>query len=199
MPTRLILIRHGVTDWNQEKKYSGFTDIGLNPDGKKQVKKLSQRLKRQEIHKVYSSDRKRALQSARIIFKQMRITLVPGIREMHFGIFEGLTYKRIMRQYPEIYRKWLKHPFGAGIPEGETLADFQKRVTGSIKKITSMNRNKTTAVVCHGGTISVYINHILKSKDFWTQIPHSASVTIVEYKNGKPEIKLFNDISHLFP
>lgn len=197
MTTKLILIRHGSTDWNVKQRYCGFVDIALNNKGKIQAKRLRRRLENKTVHKVYSSDRKRAIQTAGIIFKGYDIEIIPDLREMHFGIFEGLTYKQIMNKFPEIYKKWIKNPFETVIPSGESLDILNKRVVKAFKKITLRHPNQTVAVVCHGGTISAFINHILKSKDFWKHIPQSASLTVMELKNNKFKINLLNDISHL--
>lgn len=195
--TRVMLIRHGQTSWNLRKKYCGLTDLCLNIRGKKQAEKLSQRLKNELVDVVYSSDRKRALQSAEIIFKGAKIEKVGDLREMSFGIFEGRSYKEILRKQPLLYKKWLKRPFNVTIPEGENPMDFKKRIMRAFRKITLHNKGKTVAMVCHGGTISVILNHILKSRDFWKAMPASASLNIIECENNKVKIKLFNDTSHL--
>ncbi|MDD5166186.1 MAG: histidine phosphatase family protein [Candidatus Omnitrophica bacterium] len=197
MPTKLILIRHGETDLNLKKRYCGFLDIAINARGRKQAGKLCQRLRKEKIDKVYSSDRKRAVQTAKIIFKKRKIEILPGLREMHFGIFEGLTYKQIMKKYPFVYKKWLKNPYRITIPEGEGLPGLKKRVIASLTKVIRLNKNKTIAVVAHGGVISAFLNHILKSKDFWRHIPKSTGLSVIEFRKNKPEIKLFNDIRHL--
>ena len=197
MATKLILIRHGLTQWNRQKRYCGFFDINLSDEGKIQARKLRERLKLEKIHKVYSSDRKRAMHTAKIIFTGLEIENVADLREMHFGIFEGLTHDEIARKHPKIYTKWLEDPFSTTIPDGENLDEFKKRVRSAIKKIVVSNRNKTVAIICHGGAISIFITGILKSRDFWKQIPSPASLSIVEYKSGKPKIRLFNDTSHL--
>lgn len=194
MATSLILIRHGQTDWNLKKRYCGFVDLSLNQIGKKQAEGLRKRFKKEKVDKVYSSDKKRAVQSAEIIFKGREIEKIEDLREIHFGVFEGFTHKEVMEKYPEIYRRWLKDPFSVVIPGGEGLQNFKKRIIKAFKKIVTLNKGKAAAVVCHGGPISIFINHILKSKDFWGKIPSSASVSIIEFKNGKPRIELFNDI-----
>jgi len=98
MITRLILIRHGMTDWNKEKKYCGRRDIPLSDEGKNQALKLSRKLKSVNFDGVYSSDKKRAIQTARIIFKGLRITKIKGLKELDFGVFEGLTHEEIMKK-----------------------------------------------------------------------------------------------------
>jgi len=197
MSTKLILIRHGETSLNAEKRYCGSIDIGLNLKGKKQSGKLCKRLKGVRIDKVYSSDRLRALETARIIFKRKKIFRTPGLREIHFGAFEGLKHSEILKRYPAIYKKWLDNPFEAKIPHAEGLKAFKKRVVASFKRIASANRNKTVAIVCHGGPVSIFINSIKKSGDFWIYIPRSTSITVIECKNNQTRLKSFNDIKHL--
>lgn len=197
MATRLLLIRHAQTEWNFERRYCGFVDIGLNEQGINQAKRLSARLTGEEIHKVYSSDRKRAVQTAEIIFNARDLEKTPDLREVHFGIFEGLTYKEIMGKYPEIYIKWIENPFSVIIPKGEGLFDFKTRALNAFTNIVGLNQNKTVAVVSHGGVISMVINDILKTNDFWNKIPDSTSLTVVECENGRAQIKMLNDTSHL--
>ncbi|MDD2688800.1 MAG: histidine phosphatase family protein [Candidatus Omnitrophica bacterium] len=197
MPTKLILIRHGQTAWNLQKRYCGLKDIGLSYKGKKQVLALRNRLAGEKIHKIYSSDKKRTIQTAKIIFQGSSVEKITDLREMNFGCFEGFTHREITKIYPGVYQRWLKDPFSTAVPGGERLINFKKRVVRALKKIIIENKNMTTAVVCHGGVISIFLTSILKSKDFWGQIPGAASLSIVEFSNGKAEIKLFNDIAHL--
>ncbi|MBM3246096.1 MAG: histidine phosphatase family protein [Candidatus Omnitrophica bacterium] len=197
MSTKLILIRHGATEWNLKRRYCGMADIKLSDKGKRQAMFLAKRLRKEKIDKIYASDRRRARETARIIFKGRDIEEVPALREISFGSFEGLTYAQIMRKNPEIYRRWLKNPFSVTIPGGESLSYLKKRTAKAFKKIISNNPDKRVAVVCHGGVISIFMNQILKTKKFWEQIPSPASVNILEYKNNKPRILAFNDTAHL--
>jgi alpha-ribazole phosphatase len=180
--TKLLLIRHGETDYNLKKRYSGFTDVGLNKTGRQQARELYKKLKKQNIHKVYSSDKRRAIETVKILFKNKEIEKNPDLREIHFGVFEGLTYDEILKKYPVVYKKWLKNPYTIAIPKGESLTALKKRAVRAIKKIASQNKDKTVAIVTHGGVISVFINYLLKTKDFWNKIPKSASLTVIEYK-----------------
>lgn len=197
MLTRLILLRHGITEWNKEGRYCGCKDIDLSSKGKAQAARLRKRLKAVKFSRVYSSDRKRALQTARIIFNGARITKVEGLREINFGVFEGLRHKEIIKRYPDAYEKWLRDPFKNSIPKAERLNSFRRRVNSAIKRIIRMNPGKTILAVCHGGTIGIFVSSILKTRDFWRYVPALASITIVEYKRGKPVIKLFNETAHL--
>ena len=195
--TRLILIRHGQTLWNAKKRYCGSTDIGLSAKGKKQARCLKEKLNGIAIHKIYSSGRKRAIQTSRIIFNGAKIIKVAALREIDFGALEGMYYKDIMRKYKEVYENWVKDPYTHRIPKSEPIRIFKKRVETAINKISRDNAGETAAIVCHGGVIGVFASGILKSRNFWRYVPSAASITIVEYKKGRPRIKLFNDTAHL--
>ncbi|MFA5099854.1 MAG: histidine phosphatase family protein [Candidatus Omnitrophota bacterium] len=198
MRTTLILIRHGVTDWNARKKYCGYIDVPLNREGQKQARMLRKRLDRIPIDAIYSSDLKRAVKTAVIASGKTKITKIKGLREINFGVLEGLSHDQIMKKYPIPYTNWLKDPFKKhAIPQAENMSAFKKRIAKAIKAITASNRGKTIAVFCHGGTISVFFTSILKKKGFWRYVPKSTSVSIVEYNGNKPRIKLFNCTKHL--
>ncbi len=181
MVTRLVLIRHGMTEWNRKKRYCGRRDISLNSQGRAQAGRLRKGLLGFKFDKVYSSDRKRALQTAGIIFNGARIIKRAALREINFGAFEGLTHEEIMKSHEDVYKKWLKDPFKNNIPGAELTSVFKKRVQTAIRKIACASRGKTVAVVCHGGVIGVFVSGILKSKNFWRYVPPAASITILEY------------------
>lgn len=195
--TRLFLIRHGVTEWNREKRYCGHRDIGLSNEGKSQVKLLSNRLNAVRFDRVYCSNRKRAIQTARMLFKQARIIPDWGLREINFGVLEGLKHKEIMEKYEDTYKKWLKDSFKNSIPKAEPMNVFKKRVENALWSIIRFNSGKTIAVVCHGGVIGIFVNGILKNRNFWRCVPSPASVTIVEHEKGKARLKKLNDTTHL--
>jgi broad specificity phosphatase PhoE len=198
MQTKLILIRHGVTDWNAKKKYCGYKDVPLNADGRKQARMLRKRLSAIPIDVIYTSDLKRAVKTARLALGSAKITKIKELREINFGALEGLDHEQIMKKYPIPYTNWLKNPFKKhALPGAECMAAFKQRITKAIKKIISAHRGKTIAVFCHGGTISVIFTNILKKKEFWRYVPKSTSVSIVEYIADKPRIKLFNCTKHL--
>lgn len=200
MSTKIILIRHGQTDWNLKKRYCGFSDINLNERGKKQADKLSKILNKEKIHRVYSSDMKRTVQSAKIVLKNTSIEKIRGFREINFGIFEGLTYKEAMDKYSEIYTKWIANPLNFIIPKGESLNCLAKRVRKAWKKLISKNSRKTIAIFSHAGPIRIILCDLLKldlRREFWKLNPSSASINIIEFNKRKFKIKLLNNTSYL--
>ena len=96
--TRITFIRHGQTLWNQLRKYQGHSDIPLNSTGIQQARRVAERLSKETLHAVYSSDLSRAVQTAQAIAQkhELSVQTLGGFREMDFGLWEGLTYEEIM-------------------------------------------------------------------------------------------------------
>lgn len=197
---RLILIRHGLTDYNLENRYCGFSDPPLNDKGVWQAKKLADRLKNLKIDNIYSSDLKRAYETAEIIFKNNSAEKLADFREMNFGIFEGLKYEEIIKNYPKLYMDWIDNPMEIKIPHGEGLNDLNKRVKERLSFILSQHRGKTLAVVTHSGPIRILLCEALRFdlKMFWKIEQEVGALNIIDYtKESSLVVIKINDISHL--
>ena len=198
--TRLILIRHGETDYSLQNRYCGFSNPSLNNKGIWQSKKLADGLGDLSPVKVYSSDLKRAYETAKIIFRNNSIEKVVDLREMNFGLFEGLKYEEIVRKYPKLYRDWVDNPEKIKIPNGESLSDLRKRVKERLSFILSQQEGKTLAVVTHGGPIRVILCDALKSDlNMFRQIGQKiGALNIIDYaEESSPVVVKMNDTSYL--
>jgi broad specificity phosphatase PhoE len=192
-----VLIRHGETDWNLEGRYQGSMDIPLNPKGVRQAELLNKRMSKEKFDRIYSSDRIRAKDFASIIFKGKDISAVPGLREISFGVFEGMMYEEILREHKDVYSEWMKDPLNTAPPSGEDPGDFKKRVIAAFDHIASQSRGQeSVAIVTHGGPISIIINSVSGRGEFWDNIPGNGSISIIEIKGGERRVVIFNDISH---
>ncbi len=196
---KLILIRHGETDYTLQRRYCGHEDISLNARGIEQANYLRYKLKNIKVDRVYSSDLKRTFQTAKIIFQNKIIYKRKKLREIDFGVFSGLTLEDVNRLYPDVYKAWLDNPANVKIPEGESLPGFVRRVEKSFNKIFNQNMKKTVALVSHGGTIRVILLKMLRQDldKFWNIQQDSTALNIIGFKNGIPEIIKINDTSHL--
>jgi len=190
--TRLILIRHSQTDYNLENRYCGFRDIGLNKIGKAGARRIETKLKDLKIDKIFCSDLKRSYQTAKIIFgNRRRIVKNKNLREINFGIWEGLNYKQILQRSPTTYKKWLKNPFNVDIPSGEKMSHFVNRIKKELKNIIKNDSDKTVALIIHSGPIRVILNTILgiKRNEFWHLKINPETMYIIEYKGRqKPKV-----------
>lgn len=197
MTTRVTLIRHGQTEWNIQRRYLGLTDIGLNDEGRRQAEKVRKRLAAEHFDKVYSSDRRRARESAELIFTDMHIEPVPELREMDFGVFEGLTYDEIDRLHPDVYKAWINDPLNIRIPDGESFNLVKERVMGAMNRILTDNPGLSIAVISHAGPISVMMQEYKSSKGFWEGWPEPGCISVLEFDHGKANVLVCNDISHM--
>jgi len=168
---RLILIRHGETDWNRKKRYMGSADPDLNATGILQARRLRRRMEDVQVDRVYCSPLRRAAHFARVVFGRRRPVSRKGFREMDFGVMEGLTYREGMSRYPKIYGDWLADPENHTLPRGERMSHFRKRVMSSLRRVVAATPGGTVAVVTHGGVIRLILNEWVDKKDFWSDIP----------------------------
>jgi alpha-ribazole phosphatase len=191
---RLILIRHGKTCDNLKRKYSGIRDIGLTRVGWQEAKKIEEKIKGLKVDRVFCSDLKRSWQTAEIIFSNRTCKIIknPHLREINFGIWEGLTYSQILKRFPAIYKKWLADPFSMDIPSGQRLSSFIQRIKKELRKIVNSNKKQTVALVTHSGVIRVILNtsQDIKRSYFWRLKINPSAVYIIEYK-GKLKPKIY--------
>lgn len=200
--TLLYLIRHGETDWNTQGRTQGCgNDLPLNERGLKEAKALSLRFKNVPIDVLYSSDLKRAYQTASEISNVTGLCIhtTDRLREMNFGCFEGLTGEEIRLKYANIITAWTSKPRDAIIPDGETLVEVQKRMVSEVDEIINCHRGKNIIVVSHGMCLKVLLFSLLGFDiSLYNEIRlDNTGVSIIEYKGGKPYLKLLNDTCHI--
>lgn len=202
MSCRVYLIRHGETEWNTTMKFQGITDIPLSERGRQQAVSLGKRLAALKLDAFYSSDLLRAYETAKIIseYHDMSIETVPGIRELNFGAWEGLTIAEIKQSFADEIKKWWENPFSIRIPGGETYHELIQRSVNTIKKIVAQHRNGQIVVVSHGGPIRSIVGSVLEIdlRKYWRLGLHNGSLSILDFTGWDYGIlTLFNDCSHL--
>ena len=195
---RLILVRHGETDWNKARRYQGHTDLELNDIGVWQAERLRERLAEDGIDVVCSSDLRRALATAQVIASNRGLKVIPckSLREIDFGEFEGMTFEEIQSRYPD----WVPTNFDFSAHQGESLDELASRVGSFISNLAEgYSDEKTVLVVSHGGTLRIMLCLLIGiSTERWWQIRlDSASITIIEGKVGEAVLRLLNDTCHL--
>ena len=153
--TRVLAIRHGETAWNRDARIQGQIDIPLNDAGLAQARSLAQALAEDALAAVYSSDLLRAHQTAEAVAAAQGLVVHAdvGLRERHFGDFEGRTYHEIDADLPELAQRWRRRDPDFGPPGGEVLKAFFARSVSAIERIAASHRGQTIAVVCHGGVL----------------------------------------------
>jgi probable phosphoglycerate mutase len=165
--TRILLVRHGETDWNAAGRIQGHSDTPLNAAGRLQARRAAQRLAREPIRALYSSDLARAFETATIIGVPLGLTVVasPQLRERRYGAWEGLTSPEIQARYPEQFAIWRARSTVFVPPQGETRNELLTRALAELQTIARRHVREMVVVVSHGGLCYVLINHILGSVD----------------------------------
>lgn len=194
---RLLLIRHGETEWNRAGRYQGHSDIELSATGIWQAERLRDCLDGQRIDAVYSSDLKRALRIAKIIASEHGLVVIPckELREINFGKFEGMTFNEIQRHYSG----WGGVSSNANIPGGESLNQLASRIELFVSNVSKYSAKETILIVAHGGSLQVLVCLLLGiGIEHWWQIHlDSASLTIVEDYPDAAVLSLLNNTCHL--
>lgn len=189
--TIIYLIRHGETDWNVERRLQGHQDVPLNPLGLRQAEKVAQRLAKERLDAIYSSDLRRARMTAERIARYQRqdVTLHPGLRERSYGPFEGKRWDEI----PAFRGGLRSHLLTA---EGvESWQHMQRRAVNTLVEIVSRHAGARVAVVSHGGTINAILAYIEGSGEPRYKIANT-SVTCLTHQSGGWKIAWMNDTSH---
>ena len=199
--TKLILVRHGQTFWNKEMKYQGHSDIALNEAGLRQAELVAQRLKNEKIDAIYSSDLQRALVTAQAIagYHDLTVGIMPGLREMRFGEWEGYTLKFVYERWPEESDKLFTRAVEARIPGGETFDEVRARTAVAVDELVANHPDQTVVAVCHGGIIRTVICNVLgvDLNRVWDIKQDNTAVNIIEYHPGRTVVALLNDTHHL--
>ena len=157
--TRILAIRHGETAWNADTRIQGHIDIPLNVKGQWQAAQLAKALAAQDkLHAVYSSDLKRAHQTATAVAALQGLEVVshPGLRERGFGAFEGKTFAEIEIALPEDSLLWRKRdPHWTPPHGGESLIVMEQRVRQTLNELASQHTGQHIALFAHGGVMDL--------------------------------------------
>jgi broad specificity phosphatase PhoE len=158
-PTVLYLVRHGSVVDAERRRFIGRLDIPLSPLGEAQVSSLAARLAAGRLEAVSASELCRALRSAVILAAPHRLTprLIPALREMAMGRWEGLTADEIAACDPETFSEWMVRIGEVPFPEGESVRDLDARVWPAVEKILAEHGGGHVALVAHGGTNRVVL------------------------------------------
>jgi probable phosphoglycerate mutase len=155
---RLVyLVRHGATDWNQAGRIQGQLDIPLNAAGRMQAQLVAQRLATVGATALYSSDLLRAYETAQIIGRATGLPVMqhPGLREMHFGTWQGLTVQQIRERDPEVYAARREDPYDVPPPGGQTWRQFYEQAVGTLHDILQATAARCLIVSTHSGVCTV--------------------------------------------
>jgi broad specificity phosphatase PhoE len=152
--TEILLARHGQTAWNAERRWQGHADVALDALGRDQAHDLAERLARERLDAVYSSDLRRARETAEPVAARHGLPVCPlrELREIDVGSWSGLTTEEIQHRDPTARERVLER--GYGWEGGETPEQMQERALVAVRRIAAEHPAQRVLVVAHGGVIS---------------------------------------------
>ncbi|HEY5801820.1 MAG TPA: histidine phosphatase family protein [Burkholderiaceae bacterium] len=203
--TELLLIRHGETAWNAERRLQGHTDIALNAAGLRQADALGRALAAEKLDAIYASDLARASQTAQAVAAHhgLPVQTRAALRERCYGGFEGLRYLEIEQRYPQQYAAWQARDVDASLPpgerEGESFRQFYERSLAALRAIALQHAGQRIAIVAHGGVLECAYRaaHGLPL-DVARNFPVlNASVNRIAVDSGLLRVLQWGDVAHL--
>ena len=189
---KLYLVRHGQTDWNKEKRLQGQEDIPLNDFGRHLAKETGIGLRNVRFNLWFSSDLKRAAETAEIVnYLDLPIKLDKKLEEIDFGIFEGLSYKEILEKYPAEAKKSQEEWKTFDYITGESLEVLQRR---AVEFVESLDKTKDNLVVTHWGVINCILSWYFSDKleSYWKYSMENGGICVIEFAEDFPILKGLN-------
>ncbi len=203
--TRILLARHGETEWNKIGRVQGWTDIPLSAAGEAQAARLAERLARTPLAGVYSSELSRARQTATPIAARHNLSVqtLPGLREKGYGLWEGLTREDLEQDWSELWHQYhTLRVLEAVVPEGETWPEVCLRVVESLQHILAAHpgADETVLLVGHGGSARALVLEALQAPLPTLLRLHldNASLSRLDFAAlSDSRVVFLNDTSHL--
>ncbi|WP_026730960.1 histidine phosphatase family protein [Fischerella sp. PCC 9605] len=205
---RLLLIRHGETEWNRQGKFQGQIDVPLNDNGRLQAQKAAAFLKDVAVDFAVSSPMLRPKETAELILQNhpgVKLELQDGFREISHGLWEGKLESEIEQEFPGELQRWRTLPTEVQMPAGENLQQVWERSIAawqSTIQAALANQLQTGIVVAHDATNKTLLCHILglSSENFWNFRQGNGAVSVIDYPlglSGLPVVQAMNITAHL--
>lgn len=201
--TRILLIRHGETDWNRLHRFQGRSDLPLNQKGREEARALALLLKDQSLTAIYSSPLARALETARLIkvfHPSIPLVEEEGLIEMNLGEFEGKEAEHWLVEHSDFLRSWRETPASVRMPGGENLQEVQARAIRTLERIAKLYPTESTLLLCSHN----FVNRTLLC--YALQIPldrfrevkqETTALNVLDIRGERWVAKVVNDRSHL--
>jgi probable phosphoglycerate mutase len=201
LSTRIVVVRHGETEWNLASRIQGHADSPLTPAGEAQAAAIARRLAAERFDRLVSSDLGRAMRTARAIAASTGLDIVADVRlrERNYGVAEGLTYGEIGVHYPEIFSRVRETDPDYAVPGGESRRHMYERVRDAFESLAGECEGGRLAVVCHGGVLAMLYRHvhgIAVGAAHAVPIPNASYNALVR-EDGGWRVEAWGDTAHL--
>ena len=201
MALRLLLLRHGETAWNRERRYQGWKDTPLSPAGLLQAEAAARELKEHTFAAVYSSPLQRALDTATAIAAPhgLEVETDPAFKELSHGEWEGLTLAEARARDAVLHESWAKTPHLVSPPGGESLVQARERVLQGLERLRAGHRDETVCLVSHGITVRILILEALGLglDRIWSLHSAPTGISELEFRDDWTALHRMNTLVHL--
>ncbi len=198
---RIILIRHGRTEWNRVERFRGRADIGLDEMGVKQAEAAANRIAEWQISAIYSSPLRRALTTAEILAGRLNLEVKPlfGLIDIDYGDWQGLSPEEAAARDGDLYSRWLNSPHTVKFPGGESLDEVRERASSAVDSLITQHLKQTIILVSHKVVCQILILSLLglDNSHFWEIAQDVCAINVFEVRGGVPSALLLNDTCHL--
>jgi probable phosphoglycerate mutase len=200
--TRIILVRHGQTEWNRIERFRGRADIPLNETGLTQAEVTGRRIAAEwRPMAVYSSPLLRAGKTAEAIawHFDLPVQIHKGLTDIDYGQWQGLTPDEARKGWPEVVEAWYNAPHTAHIPGGETLAALRARAMRTVNELASLHEDQTIVLVSHTVINRIILLGVLGlgNDRFWRLRQDTCALNVFEVEGGVFTLVSLNDTNHL--
>ncbi|MGA8849445.1 MAG: histidine phosphatase family protein [Dehalococcoidia bacterium] len=198
---KLILVRHGETYWNKERRVQGgASDIELNDTGLEQARKLAAFLENEPITAILSSPLQRTIATAKIIASQhqLPVEIDQGLRELKVGELEGMPVSNLTTTFSQFLMQWWQDRGAMKLPNGESLIELQQRAWKVIEGLLEKHKDGTVVVVSHYFvTLAIIFKALNLPLDCFTKFKvDPGGVSILEFRDFGARLVTFNDTSY---
>jgi broad specificity phosphatase PhoE len=195
-PTLLLLVRHGEVEKSYHKIFGGRIDMNLSPRGHEQAQMLATFLAGKKIEAIYASPMKRVQQTLAPFLANGAPPqkIIDDFHEVDFGDWTGLNWEQVCEKFNLLTHEWLDHIERGVAPNGESGAQFRKRIAPGLHEIIEKHPGQTVAIFCHGGVIRMMLSILLELPLPRTNMfeVEYASVTQIALYPRHAEIELLN-------
>lgn len=200
--TRIILVRHGQTEWNRVERFRGRADVPLNETGLAQAEATAKRVAQAwRPVAVYSSPLSRAIKTASAIAGQcgIAVQIHDGLADIDYGEWQGLTPDEAKERWPEAHHEWYNLPHTARIPGGETLDDLRARAMAAVAELAARHVGQIIVLVSHTVVNRVILLGVLAlgNERFWRLRQDTCAINVFEAEAGEYTLVSLNDTCHL--
>jgi 2,3-bisphosphoglycerate-dependent phosphoglycerate mutase len=198
---KVIIVRHGETQWNLEGRWQGHDDSPLTVAGIQQAEAVANYLVNHNFSVIYSSDLGRAFQTAKRISDKTGKKIITDyrLRERHLGVFQGLTESEIRETLPDEYGRYHGMYPDHVIPNGESVRQLHERSISCINEITQKHLGESIVLVTHGGVLNGFLRYVIgisleapRMFKLW-----NAGINIFSHENSNWMLYTFGDVHHL--